>query len=287
MQHFYERLDRENNYQYEYEKLEHMIYFERIQLRYSCLYELIEEVFRKWKKRENYISFDEMRKAVGFDNGYAEGYYRQVTNIDIKEFVVYCEMISSVLWGIIPFLPDSNVIMERISEIIHTIDATLNKAGLERKLQDDLTIIVEQNAAAVYVADKYPDLADIMIEYNQFLLRGDLDRKREILVQIIHKLEPKRQELSRLNKVLENDFFGLANNADLRHNNVSEESKEYNQKFAAMTNKEKEEIYDLTYEQSLAAFLVLGQPERDRKCRQFFKKTSLCGEQEEEAGKAG
>ena len=42
MQHFYERLERENDYQYEYEKLEFMVYKESIQSPYNgILFEIL------------------------------------------------------------------------------------------------------------------------------------------------------------------------------------------------------------------------------------------------------
>lgn len=268
MLHFHELLDRENDYQHEYEKLEEMIYHEIIPSEYECLYTLIEKDFRKWNNRKNYISFDEMRKALGFDNGSAKKFH-YVENIDIERYIVYCEMVSNIIWGLWDYFSEDT--KDKIKEILDTMGVTLAKAGLERQfINDDWIVIVQKNAAAVLAASENPALADIIIEYNHYLLKGQLERKREILFKITHALEPHRSELAALNKQLVNDFFGLSNNANIRHNNVTPEYKDYNSTFANMTNDEKEEIYDLMYDQALALFVLLGQPERDKKCRSFL-----------------
>jgi hypothetical protein len=271
--HFYEKIEQEIDFQYECGKLESMLYTEPILLSYHCLYDAIELNFRKWEKRGRYASFAEMRRAVGMDNGFSEGVLRPLNIAGVEEFVLYCEMIASVLWGVFPIF-DYQALKDKVSEIVLTIDAVLSEIGMERKLQDGWQIIVEKNAVATEVADKNPEVADVIIEYNQYLLKDNLERKRIKLLKIVHALDPKRAELSTLNRQLTNDFFGLANNANIRHNNVTPDYKDYNPKFAKMSDVEKENIYDLTYEQALMLFMLLGQPERDKKCKQFFAQTA-------------
>ena len=272
MLHFHELLERENDYQQEYEKLEAMIYQEIIPYDYECLYTIIEKNFRKWEKRKNYISFGEMRKALGFDNGSAKKYHYE-EDIDLNRYIIYCEMILNVFWGLLDYFSEDT--KDKIKEIMFTMDATLVKAGLGKSFLDDWIVVVQKNAPAVLVASENPELADVIIEYNKYLLKGKLESKRSILFKIAHALEPHRADLTKLNKQLTNDFFGLANNANIRHNNVTPEFKDYNSKFANMTDKEKEEIYDLMYDQALALYVLLGQPERDEKCKNFLSGVSV------------
>lgn len=63
----------------------------------------------------------------------------------------------------------------------------------------------------------------------------------------------------------------MVNNMNIRHNNCDESSKHYNEKFAKLSEKEKEEWYDEIYQESLMAFLVLDQVERARKIDEFKK----------------
>ena len=83
--HFYEAIERDNDYQKEYIKLEEMC--ERI-----CGLDVkgmpvsinswISEQFLKWKKRSNYTSFSELRDHLGFS---LEGYERRPIDEDLSK----------------------------------------------------------------------------------------------------------------------------------------------------------------------------------------------------------
>ncbi len=116
------------------------------------------------------------------------------------------------------------------------------------------------------MAEKVPELADVVIEYNHYLLRGDLARKKGLLKQIADALEPNRNALRSLNNRQTEDFFQLVNTMNIRHNNCdSNDTKNYNAKFACMSASEKERWYDLIYEQGLALFVLLQQQDRNKK----------------------
>lgn len=81
-----------------------------------------------------------------------------------------------------------------------------------------------------------PDLAQIILEYHHYLLKGDLGAKKDRLRKLADALEPKRKELDNLNKTLCSDFFFLVNKMNIRHNNCDPSDKsKYVEKFDKMT----------------------------------------------------
>jgi len=121
--------------------------------------------------------------------------------------------------------------------------------------------IVEKNAAATAVADKYSgtdsEFSYKVIEYNHFLLKGNIDRKREILNTIASKFEAVRPQLKAIGfKDIESDAGYLINNLNIRHNNADPQSTSYKTYIATMPPTELEEWYDKTYDVLLLALLA-------------------------------
>ena len=89
-----------------------------------------------------------------------------------------------------------------------------------------------------------------VIEYNHYLLKGDLDKKRNILKALADKIEGFRDNL---NKTLFSDFGYLANNLNIRHNNL--EGKNKKEYLVNIDNEELECWYDETYQVMLLCIL--------------------------------
>ena len=105
----------------------------------------------------------------------------------------------------------------------------------------------------------------MIIEYNHYLLRGDLEAKKQILKQIADALEPKRKTLEGFSKELTRNYFELVNTMNVRHNNLDPVDKgNYNAVFASYTLDQQESWYDLIYEQALMLFVLLEQQERSK-----------------------
>ena len=115
-----------------------------------------------------------------------------------------------------------------------------------------------------------PELDDVIIEYNHFLLKGNLERKKELLKKIADSLEPRRDLLKKLNKTAVDDFFFLVNKMNIRHNNCdpSDEAK-YCKSFDEMSISEKEDWYDLIYNQALMLYILFDYQSRKEKIRNF------------------
>ena len=270
--HFFEAIEREVDFRREYAKLEGMCAENYGSVRYGTKITIntwIERNFRNWKKRSNYTSFAELRDQLGFpiedDNG---NEYISANDIDINRYLLFCEMMTNVIVGLQEY--HEPLLDEVITAFIETIRATVEKAGLEIHTLDDEIMIIEKNAVAVEVADKQPELADVIIEYNHYLLQGDLERKKELLKSIADALEPRRKELNGLNSRMTDDFFYMVNSMNVRHNNCNPtDTKKYNQKFAILSAFDKESWYDLIYEQGLSLFVLLEQQGRNKRIDAF------------------
>ncbi len=270
--HFFEAIEREVDFRREYAKLEEMCAENYGGVRYGKIITIntwIERNFRHWEKRSNYTSFAELRNQLGFpvenDNG---NEYISANDIDINRYLLFCEMMTNVIVGLQEY--HEPLLDEVITAFIETIRATVEKAGLEIHTVDDEIMIIEKNAVAIEVAEKHPELADVVIEYNHYLLQGDLERKKELLKSLADALEPKRKNLSALNLRMTDDFFYLVNNMNVRHNNCDPtDTKNYNQKFAILSTFDKESWYDLIYEQGLSLFVLLEQQGRNKRIDAF------------------
>lgn len=262
--HFFEALEREVDFQQEYKKLEQMVIYEHS--KYESVELWLEANFREWKKRGTYFTMMELRRHLGFtydeDNLHAN-------DIDISKYFLYCEMILNLFWGLQREFR-SPFIEKQQKDIVKTMDAVIEKSGCEKQQVDDTFIIVQKNAAAFVVADKVPELANMIIQYNHYLLRGDLEAKKLILKQIADALEAKRKILDGLCKDQTKNYFELVNNMNVRHNNLDPVDKgNYNAVFASYTLNQQEAWYDLIYEQALMLFMHLEQQERNERIKEY------------------
>lgn len=154
----------------------------------------------------------------------------------------------------------------------HHVNATIPKSGLTTDNREDNIRIVEKNAVTVEVADKEPDIANVIIEYNHYLLRGNIERKKELLKHMADALDPLRSKLEGLQKRNTNDFFRMVNKMNIRHNNCDpKDAKNYNAKFDELSRIHKETWFDLIYEQGLALYVLLEQQEENKKIADFFE----------------
>lgn len=231
----------------------------------------IEKNFRLWKKRGSYISFSEVRQQIGFKVDVTRRIF--VNPVGIGEYFLFCEMVLNIFRDLssTKHVIISEAINHQIRDIVDTLNAVIEKAGFEWKHINDEWIIVEKNAVSLAVADIVePELSDVIVEYNHYLLHGDLNRKQELLKKLADALEPRRNELSSIAKQETDDFFFMVNNMNVRHNNCdSSDLKKYNKSFALLAPRDKESWYDKIYEQGLALYVILDQKTRSDEIKSF------------------
>ena len=271
--HFFEALERDMDFTREYIKLDKMISHETLPNDYcssTTVNQWIEDRFRNWKDRGNYISFQEVRAQLGVPlETSLEGYKR--LNVDMDKYFQFCEVIYNIVGALIDE-DESQSFIEQLKGIIDTINANIEKCGLEIKKRNGKFYIAEKDAVAIEVASEVPELADAIVEYNAYSLKGDLKRKKELLKNIADGIEPRRKEFTEKNSIETKDFFFMINNMDIRHNNCDpRDEKNYCGAFDALSLKEKEEWYDRIYDQALALFVLAKQESRKNAIDDFRK----------------
>lgn len=186
---------------------------------------------------------------------------------DISEFdkyFIYAEMyvdLISILDG------SGNKDIESQKQVIkYQIEMVISSLGYKFIVVDDRQIIVENNVFANEATQVVTEFADIkealsILEYNHFSNKGNIDRKKEILIKIASLLEPWRDDLNNniaFKDVLKLDnkkvlavekLFRMFNTLNIRHNNDG-------QQLTNMDNNTVEAWYDKIYTMSL--FVILG-----------------------------
>ncbi|WP_303320746.1 hypothetical protein [Holdemanella biformis] len=262
---FFDRLARTIDFQREYQKIESLV-LQPHSLHGDSIEDSIERYFKNWKYNANYLSFKELRDQLKF-TFVRDGYYDVPSGHikDANDFFDYCEMIINM----IVLLPEEEAEYHEnnVNEIIRLIDYDLNSLNHKIRKIDDKYLIIQKDATVSEVVDIVEvSLAKIILEYNHYLLKGDLEKKKNILVKIANALEPQKSEIKAINYQLFKDYFYLINNMDIRHNNCdSSDTSNYNAYFDKLTIEEKEEWYDEIYQMSLLIFLLLENRNRTKK----------------------
>lgn len=158
------------------------------------------------------------------------------------------------------------LISNSFREIEDRINYSLDKTNHELiELDSGNRIIVEKNVYASEVSQIVSETsiqdAIKVLEYNHFANKGNIERKREILISLASYLEPLKDELNaseELKEVMKVNnrkiiavakLFDMYNNLGLRHNN----SEQYH---LEMTKEELEQWYDDIY--TLTLFVILS-----------------------------
>lgn len=161
------------------------------------------------------------------------------------------------------------LISNSFREIEDRINYSLDKTNHELiELDSGNRIIVEKNVYASEVSQILSETniqdAIKVLEYNHFANKGNIQRKKEILISLANYLEPLRKELNNSEELKEvfkvnnqkiiafEKLFEMYNNFGLRHNNA----KQYH---FDMTNDKLEQWYDDIYTSSLFVILSLDE----------------------------
>lgn len=257
----------------EYKKLDTIIC--REVERSFTINQIFEFYFREWEYRGTYLSLQELRDDFGLDvENFAFG-----SNISRKisedRFFLFCELIANLGFAFSDRL-DQHKLYDKYEAVFSTIELDLAKMNYSiRELATYQRIVVETNPAATAVSEIVePDLSDKIIEYNHYLLRGDLAKKREILRAFAHKFEAINPALKQCNASLEDKASYLLNTINIRHNNKERSSKYYKPFVEKMSDIDLEHWYDETYQTLLFAFLSVDQVPRNQAIDELKVKVS-------------
>lgn len=171
-------------------------------------------ILRIGKKKGIFLSFNELREYLGFPYKYYNNAYNATGKIDeANDFFIYCEMLLNLIKDVIP-KEEYQYRKETMKQILDIICYDREALNCKICTKSDGKLIIEQKDAVVteVVDIVEPNLADSILEYNHYVLRGNIEEKKLVLLKIINSLEPKHLELKRINGGLFSDYSYLINN---------------------------------------------------------------------------
>ena len=212
-------------------------------------------------------SLEDFNETHGF---YFEDYPQ---DFDLVYLVKFCEY----TYNLVVFYQrcNSGMITQALDVAIqkYTLQITnvIEKIGYMKNEQDGITDFVLKDQVVITAAEKLePNLSYRVIEYNHHSMKGNLERKWEILLAFAHKLEPQLNRIDQFNSSLKDNLSCFFNNLDLRHNNVDQNGGNHYKPFVAnMKEEELEHWYDTIYQMCLLAFLGLDYLDHEDKFEQL------------------
>ena len=256
----------------EYQKLYGMLYDRSIQVSNTnriSVYDELSTYFIAFCFRGTCLSLDEFNDLHGFH------FEKDPTNFNIDHLISLCEYIENLLiayqcvplsypygYGNMPTkLIDVQFYLQQISQVIE-------KIGYMQAKQNDLTIFVEKDPAAIAVAEGefIPEsLSYRLISYNHYSMKGNLAEKKTTLLDLANLLEPQRTNLERIDKTFSSDLFYTFNIFHIRHNNIDQLGTKYKKPVGDLSDEQLEYWYDEVYQMCLLAFMRLEHIDRKKK----------------------
>ena len=233
------------------------------------VYDELSTFFIAFHFRGTCLSLDEFNDLHGFH------FEKDPTNFNIDHLISLCEYIENLLiayqcvslsypyeYGNMP----TNLI--NVQFYLQQISQVIEKIGYMQAKQNDLTIFVEKDPAAIAVAEGefIPEsLSYRLISYNHYSMKGNLAEKKTTLLDLANLLEPQRTILERIDKTFSSDLFYTFNNFHIRHNNIDQLGTKYKKPVGDLSDEQLEYWYDEVYQMCLLAFMRLEHIDRKKK----------------------
>ena len=221
--------------------------------------------FSTWRNRGRCIDLNDFLELLDYDSLWSNA------ETDIQDLFTLIEIIYNFWY-----------IADRRTSLSYGSDENARNFRLLRKIMDDCLahynykgkyfqdfeqlIVIEDKPEATAVAEIVDnETGQKVLRYNHYLLKGDLQAKKDILLALGADLEAKRKQLRGLNKDLEDGIFYILNNLNLRHNNKTEGDKNYRKAVEFMDDVVLECWYDELYQMMLLAYLQLDHVDRNNR----------------------
>lgn len=223
--------------------------------------------FDDWKNRGHCLDLQDFLDTVDYDT-----YSDKAKEGNIEAFLIFSEIVLNC-WKMTEIYMSKNDEIRYYTNfyfLLDIINDCLSQCNYKAVYDKDTeqALVIEDNPAITAVAEIVePELSLDVLKYNHYTLRGDIAKKKAILLALGAELEPKRRTLSSINSTLEDSIFFMLNNMNLRHNNVNPTDKKFKEFVAQMNSETLEGWYDELYQMILLAFLELDQIERNSRVK--------------------
>lgn len=213
---------------------------------YTTFIEAIDNmIFLKWKYRDTFIDVDEYLEHIGID--YERTLLYGIYQISEDSFLYYLEFLSNMV--LLINTENTIELSRRVIAAIENISRILEKMNYKLKEVGDKVIIVKRDADVDSVLNNVPrNVADIILEYNDFRIRNDLNAKGKILKSIDLYLDKDNKKIKKqirsIDNVLVDSFETILNNLGINHQND-------NEIFKSISDDKKMEWYDKCFKMML------------------------------------
>ena len=208
----------------EYERLARVFYEDREsalyaqddyhQKEYSTLIEAIDKmIFLKWKYRDTFIDVDEYLEHIGVD--YEKTLIYGVEPIDKTTFLYFLEFLAN-MWVLIK-KEDSIELSQRAIATMENIPKILEKMNYKLKELEDKVIIAKRDSDVDSILTVVSeDIADILLEYNDFRIKNNIEEKKKLLKKIDLYIE-KNIKIKSFDKGLDDSIGTIVNKMGINH----------------------------------------------------------------------
>lgn len=221
----------------------------------SCqsFWNLMDRVFSPDFFKDTSVSLEDFESRYGFI------FPEFPSSVDLDQFLLLCEYVYNLLEKGCHCreLYDEGYrsAFRSQQELIRRV---VDRAGCCGAVKNGFVVFVERDPLADEAATVLPDpISWQQMVYGHRSLKGNLEEKKKILQALGDYLEPRRKDLNDANKRLCNLAFACLNNLNIRHNNIEPGSSNFNAMFAALSNDEREDVYDEVYHILLLGVLEL------------------------------
>ena len=220
--------------------------------------------FYQWCNRGRLLDVNEFLSVLEYEKLWLSA------SSNLQDFLTLIEIVYNFCWIVKNEADRGRVSIDKYQKnyfliLVETLRVCLAYYNYKGEYFPDLEqlVVIEDKPEATAVAEIVDnEIGYKVLRYNHYMLKGDLQAKKDILLTLGSDLEPQREQIKAIDKNLEDGIFFILNNLNLRHNNKTEGNKHYRQAVADMDDVAMEGWYDELYQMMLLAYLQLNQVTR-------------------------